>query len=118
MNPQQQEALLYLRRLLETPESDPAEIAGSYVTVISEQLLLFAAQSYKRDGIGVIEIDLRGIDLRTATGTAPIAYYPADAGSDEWPPNLEAILNDYDPAHEAVVLLFQDRAVAQIFVLG
>ncbi|PDV96423.1 hypothetical protein [Candidatus Chloroploca asiatica] len=118
MNSQQQEALLYLRRLLETPESDPTEIAGSYVTVISEQLLAFAAQSYKRDGIGVIEIDLRGIDLRTATGTAPIAYYPADAGSDEWPPNLAAILNDYDPAREAVVLLFQDRAVAQIFVLG
>ena len=51
-------------------------------------------------------------------GTAPIAYYPADEGSDEWPPNLDEVLDGYDPAREAVVLLFQDGSGPQIYVLG
>jgi hypothetical protein len=117
MQPYQQQAMLRLRHLLADPHGDPSEIAASYVTVISEQLVQFASQAYRRDGIGLIEIDLRGIDLRTATGTAPIAYYPADAGSDEWPPNVDEVLESYNPQREAVVLLFQDRSGPQIFVL-
>ncbi len=116
MTPQQQ-AMLRLRELLGDPGSDPAEIGATYVAALSEQLLSFARQAAGRDGAGLVEIDLRGIDLRTATGTAPIAYYPADAGSDEWPPNLDEVLNDYDLKREAVVLLFQDRVGPQIFVL-
>lgn len=117
MTPQQQ-AMLRLRQLLAEPAADPAEISATYVTVLSEQLLQFARQAYGRDGVGVVEIDLRGLDLRTATGTAPIAYYPADAGSEEWPANLDGVLDGYDPAHEAVVLLFQDGSGPQIYVLG
>ena len=117
MNPQQQQALQHLRQLLADPAGDAVEIAATYVSIISEQLLQFAHQAYKRDGIGVVEIDLRGIDLRTATGTAPIAYYPEDAGSDEWPPNLDEVLTSYDPPREAVVLLFQDGTGPQIYVL-
>lgn len=117
MQPYQQEAMHRLRGLLADPAGDPIEIAASYVTVLSEQLVQFARQGYRRDGVGVIEIDLRGIDLRTATGTAPIAYYPADAGSDEWPVNVEEVLASYNPPNEVVVLLFQDRSEPQIFVL-
>ncbi|HMQ30293.1 MAG TPA: hypothetical protein PKD53_06165 [Chloroflexaceae bacterium] len=117
MTPQQQQAMLRLRQLLAEPASPPAEIAATYVTIISEQLLQFARQAHARDGAGVVEIDLRGIDLRTATGTAPIAYYPADSGSEEWPPNLDELLETYDPAREAVVLLFQDGSGPQIYVL-
>ncbi|MFV9504837.1 MAG: hypothetical protein AB4911_09770 [Oscillochloridaceae bacterium umkhey_bin13] len=113
----QQQAMQRLRQLLADPHAHPAEIGSTYVTVLSEQLLSFASQAYARDGVGVIEIDLRGIDLRTATGTAPIAYYPIDAGSDEWPPNVEDVLEEYDPAREAVVLLFLDRADPQILIL-
>lgn len=118
MNDSQRQAMLRLRALLADPAGDPAEVAAAYVTVLSEQLLGFARQAYGRDGVGVVEIDLRGIDLRTATGTAPIAYYPAEAASDEWPPNLDGVLGEYDPAREAVVLLFQDHGGPQIFVLG
>lgn len=117
MTPQQQ-AMHRLRQLLAEPAADKSEIAASYVTILSEQLLGFARQAYGRDGAGVVEIDLRGIDLRTARGTAPIAYYPADAGSDEWPSNIDDVLADYDPRREAVVLLFQDGSGPQIFVLG
>jgi hypothetical protein len=117
MTPQQQQAMRRLRELLSDPAGDLAEIGATYVTIISEQLLTFARQAYGRDGVGVVEIDLRGIDLRTATGTAPIAYYPADAGSDEWPTNIDEVIDSYDPAREAVVLLFQDRIGPQIFVL-
>ncbi|RRR74565.1 MAG: hypothetical protein EI684_06720 [Candidatus Viridilinea halotolerans] len=117
MQTYQQEAMQRLRELLADPSSDPVEIAATYVTVLSEQLVQFARQSYRRDGAGVIEIDLRGIDLRTATGTAPIAYYPADAGSDEWPENVDEVLESYNPASEVVVLLFQDQSGPQIFVL-
>lgn len=116
MNPQQQ-ALERLRRLLNDPTSSPVDIAESYVSVISEQLLQFARQVYQRDGPGVIEIDLRGIDLRTATGHAPIAYYPSDAESDDWPSNLNEVLATYDPNREAVVLLMQDDCEPLIYVL-
>ncbi len=117
MNTQQQQALARLRQLLANPASHPDAIAESYVGVLSEQLLQFARQASGRDGPGVVEIDLRGIDLRNATGTAPIAYYPADSGTDDWPPNLDELLTDYDPRREAVVLLFQDGLGPQIFVL-
>lgn len=117
MNPRQQESLASLRRLLADPASDPADIAESYVGVLSEQLLQFAREALRRDGRGVVEIDLRGIDLRTASGSAPIAYYPADEGTDEWPPNLDALLAEYDPRREAVVLLFQDGTGPLIYVL-
>jgi|YNPBryunderm2012_1023409.scaffolds.fasta_scaffold44984_1 hypothetical protein len=114
---QQQQALARLRRLLNDPAAPLTDIAESYVSVISEQLLQFARQAYPRDGRGVIEIDLRGIDLRSATGHAPIAYYPADAGSDDWPPNLDEVLATYDPRREAVVLLMQDGCEPLIYVL-
>jgi hypothetical protein len=117
MNERQRESLASLRRLLADPASDPAAIAESYVGVLSEQLLQFARDGAQRDGRGVVEIDLRGIDLRTATGSAPIAYYPADSGTDEWPPNLDELLDDYDPRREAVVLLFQDGSGPLIYVL-
>lgn len=117
MSTRQQESLASLRRLLANPASDPADIAESYVGVLSEQLLQFARDAVKRDGRGVVEIDLRGIDLRNATGSAPIAYYPADEGSDEWPPNIDEILDGYDPRREAVVLLFQDGTGPLIYVL-
>ncbi len=117
MNPQQQETIVRLRRLLADPAASPEAIAETYVHVLSEQLLGFAREAVRRDGPGVVEIDLRGIDLRTATGSAPIAYYPADEGSDEWPPNLAAIIADYDPRREAVVLLFQDGSGPLIYVL-
>lgn len=113
----QQRALSRLRALLAEPTSTPAAIAESYVGVLSTQLLQFAHQAAARDGRGVVEIDLRGIDLRTATGSAPIAYYPDDAGSEEWPPNLIEVLSSYDPRREAVVLLLQDGGEPQIFVL-
>jgi hypothetical protein len=117
MNTQQQQALVRLRQLLNNPASHPDAIAESYVGVLSEQLLQFARQAVGRDGPGVVEIDLRGIDLRNATGSAPIAYYPADAASEEWPPNLDEVLADYDPRREAVVLLFQDGSGPLIYVL-
>lgn len=117
MNPQQQQAMRSLRQLLAEPAGDPAEIAAAYVTILSPQLLSFARQAYGRDGAGVVEIDLRGIDLRTARGTAPIAYYPADASSDEWPTNIDEVIDGYDPGREAVVLLFQDGSGPQIYVL-
>lgn len=117
MNARQQAALASLRRLLNDPTSDPEAIAESYVGVLSEQLIQFAREAVRRDGPGVIEIDLRGIDLRTATGAAPIAYYPADSGTDEWPPNLDEILDGYDPRRETVVLLFQDGSGPLIYVL-
>lgn len=113
----QQHAIQHLRQLLADPGSDPAAISAAYVAVIGEQLLQFARQAHRRDGVGVVEIDLRGIDVRMATGTAPIAYYPADEASDEWPPNMAELLGGYDPASEAIVLLFQDGAGPQIFVL-
>lgn len=106
-----------LRQLLADPAGDPAEIAAAYVSILSVQLLEFARKAHKRDGRGAIEMDLRGIDLRTARGTAPIAYYPADAGSDEWPANMDEVLRGYDTAREAVVLLFQDGLGPQIFVI-
>ncbi|NTU85115.1 MAG: hypothetical protein HGA45_38105 [Chloroflexales bacterium] len=118
MTPQQQQALQHLRQLLASPAADPAEIAATYVAVISEQLLQFARQAHERDGAGLVEIDLRGINLRTARGMAPITYYPAGSESDEWPPNLDEVLDGYDPAREAVVLLFQDGAGPQIYILG
>jgi hypothetical protein len=114
----QQQAIQHLRQLLADPNADPAEIGGAYVSIISEGLLQFARQAHRRDGVGVVEIDLRGIDLRTATGTAPIAYYLLDEATEEWPPNMAEVLGDYDPRREAVVLLFQDGAAPQIFVLG
>lgn len=114
---QQQRALARLRQLLSDPAATPAEIAESYVGVISEQLLQFAQQAYARDGRGVVEIDLRGIDLRTATGNAPIAYFPADSQGDEWPPNLKEVLAGYEPHREAIVLLLQDGAGPLIYVL-
>lgn len=117
MNTQQQQALARLRRLLNDPAADPEAIAESYVSVLSAQLLDFARQAVGRDGPGVVELDLRGIDLRNATGNAPIAYYPAAEGSDEWPPNIDALLADYDPRREALVLLFQDGSGPLIYVL-
>lgn len=117
MNARQQEALASLKRLLADPASDPEVIAESYIGVLSEQLLQFARDATRRDGRGVVEIDLRGIDLRTARGSAPIAYYPADEGADDWPSNLDEILDSYDPRHEAVVLLFQDGSGPLIYVL-
>jgi hypothetical protein len=116
MNAQQQ-ALARMRRLLDDPAADPEALAESYVGVLSPQLLQFAQQAGARDGRGVVEIDLRGIDLRTATGSAPIAYYPAHAGTSEWPSNLHALLAEYDPRREAMVLLFQDRSGPLIYVL-
>ena len=113
----QQQALQHLRRLLATSGADPAEIAATYLAVISEQLIEFARLSYRRDGAGLIEMDLRGMDLRTARGQAPIIDYPADSESDEWPLNLDEVLNAYDPSREAVVLLFQDGSGPQIFIL-
>lgn len=117
MNAHQQESLARLRRLLADPASDPAAIAESYVGVLSEQLLQFARDAARRDGRGAIEMDLRGIDLRNATGQAPIAYYPTDEASEEWPPNLDELLASYDPRREAVVLLLQDGTGPLIFVL-
>ncbi len=113
----QQQQLQRLRQLLANPDADPAEIGATYVALISDGLLQFARQAYRRDGTGLIEMDLRGIDLRTAKGAAPITYYPADSESDEWPVNLDQVLNRYDPAREAVVLLFQDGVGPQIYVL-
>jgi hypothetical protein len=117
MNPQQQESIARLRQLLADPAAPPEAIAETYVHVLSEQLLSFGRQAARRDGPGVVEIDLRGIDLRTATGSAPIVYYRADEGTDEWPSNLYPMLADYDPAREVVVLLFQDGAGPLIYVL-
>jgi hypothetical protein len=117
MNPQQQQSLARMRRLLNDPAADLEAIAESYVGVLSPQLLQFARQAGERDGRGVVEIDLRGIDLRTATGSAPIAYYPAAEGTGEWPANLYELLADYDPRREAVVLLFQDGTGPLIYVL-
>lgn len=117
MNAHQQESLARLRLLLADPASDPADIAESYVGVLSQQLLQFAREATQRDGPGLVEIDLRGIDLRNAKGSAPIAYYPADEGSDEWPPNMDEILDSYDPQREVVVLLFQDGSGPLIYVL-
>lgn len=113
----QQHALRRLRQLLADPAGDPVEIAATYVAVLSEQLLEFARQAYQRDGAGLVEIDLRGIDLRTAKGVAPIVYYPADSESDDWPPNLDEVLIGYEPPREAVVLLLQDGSGPQIYIL-
>lgn len=114
---QQQRAIARLRQLLADPAASPTEIAESYVGAISEQLLQFARQAYARDGRGVVEMDLRGLDLRTATGSAPIAYYPADTEVAEWPSNLDEVLASYDPQREAVVLLLQDASGPLIYVL-
>jgi hypothetical protein len=117
MNVHQQESLARLRQLLADPASDPADIAESYVGVLSPQLIQFAREASKRDGRGLVEIDLRGIDLRNARGSAPIAYYPADESTDEWPPNITEVLDSYDLQREVVVLLFQDGTGPLIYVL-
>lgn len=117
MTPQQRDDLLRLRRLLADPNSDPLEIADCYVSLIGPQLRQLSREGLQRDGRGVIEIDLRGIDLRQATGTVPIAYYPADAGADDWPSDLYQVLATYDTRRETAVLLYQDRCQPLIYVL-
>lgn len=117
MTPQQQRALARLRQIIDDPAADPAEIADCYVSVLGPQLQDFAGQARGRHGRGVVEIDLRGIDLRNARGTTPITYFPADAGADDWPPDLPQILATYEPHRETVVLLYQDRCDPLVYVL-
>lgn len=117
MNPQQQRALARLRQIIDDPAADPAEIADCYVSVLGPQLQDFAGKAYTRDGRGVVEIDLRGIDLGIARGTTPITYFPADAGADDWPPDLIEILASYEPHRETIILLYQDRCDPLVYVL-
>jgi hypothetical protein len=106
-----------LRSLLSDPAADPAAIADCYVELIGPQLRDLARQGFARNGHGVVEIDLRGIDLRNATGNIPITYFPADAGADDWPDELYASLDAYDPRRETVVLLYQDTTEPLVYVL-
>jgi hypothetical protein len=85
--------------------------------LIGPQLRELARKALHRDGRGAVEIDLRGIDLRNATGNVPIAYYPADAGADDWPEELYASLDSYDPRRETVILLYQDASDPLVYVL-
>lgn len=117
MDARQQEPRTRLRDLLNSPESDPVEVADCYVHLLGEQLHKLAREGYKRHGRGLIEIDLRGVDLRTATGGLPITYYPlADAG-DDWPTSLDDLLPSYDPQRETVVLLYHDPTEPLVYVL-
>jgi hypothetical protein len=106
-----------LRSLLSDPAADPVAIADCYVELIGHQLRDLARNAFSRDGRGVVEIDLRGIDLRNATGNVPIAYYPADAGADDWPDDLYNSLATYDPRRETVILLYQDATEPLVYVL-
>ncbi len=106
-----------LRALLSDPAADPAAIADCYVELIGPQLRDLARNGLSRDGRGVVEINLRGINLRNATGNVPIAYYPADAGADDWPEDLYNSLDSYDPRRETVVLLYQDASEPLVYVL-
>jgi hypothetical protein len=109
--------IAHLRSLLGDPNADPVAIADCYVELIGPQLRDLARHGLARDGRGVVEINLRGIDLRRATGNVPIAYYPADAGADDWPAELYSSLDSYDPRYETVVLLYQDTTEPLVYVL-
>lgn len=109
MNERQRQDLQRMRKLLDDPRSDPVEIADCYVLLLSEQLLTLARQGYARSGRGAVEIDLRGIDLRNATGGLPIHYFPTDdIMLEDWPDGTDEILDTYDATREVVVLLIQD----------
>lgn len=105
---QQHQDLLRMRQLLNDPQSDPAEIADCYIRLIGEQLQALAATGYERAGRGVVEIDLRGIDLRHATGHVPIEYCMSDEADEEWPDGISEVIASYNPQHEVVAILLQD----------
>jgi hypothetical protein len=117
MDAHQQASLARLRALLNSPDSDPVEIADCYVNLLGEQLQKLASEGYKRHGRGLIEIDLRGVDLRSATGGLPITYYPLADASDDWPASLDDLLPSYDPQRETVVLLYHDSSEPLVYVL-
>jgi hypothetical protein len=117
MDARQQAQATRLRQLLDTPGSDPVAIADCYVQLLGLQLHQLAREGYRRDGRGLIEIDLRGIDLRTATGGLPITYYPRGDAADDWPGSVDETLRSYDPQREAVVILYQDGCEPLVYVL-
>jgi hypothetical protein len=117
MDERQRAQAAHLRHLLDTPGSDPVAIADCYVQLLGIQLHTLAREGYGRNGRGLIEIDLRGLDLRTATGGLPITYYPRSDAADDWPASVEQTLHSYDPQREAVVILYQDGCEPLVYVL-
>jgi hypothetical protein len=117
MTTQRERDLVRLRDLLNDPRATKAAIADAYVHLLSTTICDLARQGYGRDGRGAVEIDLRGLDLRTARGNLPILYYPLDEAGDDWPDEVFAELQGYDPHREAVSILFYDDGPPQIYVL-
>jgi hypothetical protein len=116
MNDQQHDDMLLLRQLLEDPAADPVDLTECYVRVLSDQLLVLAAQGHKQSGRGLIEIDLRGIDLRNARGGIPIHFFPRADYGDDWPREAFEMMDSYDPNRELIALVFHDTG-PMIFVL-
>lgn len=116
MNDQQRDDMLLLRQLLEDPTTDPIELTECYVRVLSDQLLVLAAQGHKQSGRGLVEIDLRGIDLRSARGGIPILFFPREDYGDDWPREAFEAMDSYDPNRELITLVFHDSG-PMIFIL-
>ncbi len=107
-NDQRRQDLIRLRQLLDDPQSDPVDISDCYVQILSTQLKALAKTGRAQSGRGLLKIDLRGVDLRSATGNLPIAYAPAKLPNPDWPREALELLRSYNPRREAVVLLLQD----------
>ena len=117
MSDAQQRKIAQLRALLNDPQASVSDLTDCYVQVLGPQLLDLARSGAKQFGRGAIEIDLRGIDLRTATGNGPITYYPQADATDEWPAETLEVLQSYQIGREAVVVLFHDRSDPLLYVL-
>ncbi|NJM05709.1 hypothetical protein HC891_05235 [Candidatus Gracilibacteria bacterium] len=117
MTSQRERGITRLRELLNDPHATKAAIADAYVHLLSTTICDLGRQGYGRDGRGAVEIDLRGLDLRTARGNLPILYYPLDEAGDDWPEEVFAELAAYTPQREAVAILFYDGGPPQIYVL-
>jgi hypothetical protein len=117
MATQRERDIARLRDLLNDPRASKAAIGDAYVHLLSTTICELARQGYGRDGRGAVEIDLRGLDLRSARGNLPILYYPAEEAGDDWPDEIFAELQSYNPRREAVAILFYDGGLPQIYVL-
>lgn len=116
MDLQQREDLLRLRQLLDDPASTAIDIVECYMRLLSPQLQMLARDGYRRDGRGLIEIDLRDIDLRNTRGGLPIHYFPTEDYDDDWPQEAFELIRSYEPDHEIVVLVYHDSG-PMLFIL-
>jgi hypothetical protein len=81
---------------------------------VKKQALEIAQQGYSDAGRGVVVVDLRGFEQHKIE-----AYYLSQTAVEDWPDaKLAALLDEYDPAKEIVLLVYHGDADLEWYKLG